>query len=225
MTTLYLIRHGTTDSNLQGKFQGCIDIPLNRRGLSQAEYLGKRFAAVPIEVVYASQLIRARKTAEAVAAPHGLPVLIDPQLAEINLGEMEGKTSAENAKIFPDAIRTLAEDPAAFAAPGGESSRQVYDRIRKAIARIVEENAGKTIAVVSHGFSIQTYLHYASGKAFEKLEKLIVGNTAVCCFQFEDPEKPKIVFLNDQSHLPQELRFDLAAEPGPGAAEGIDSCR
>lgn len=210
MTTLYLIRHGTTDSNLAGVFQGCMDTPLNARGLEQAAYLAHRFADVPLDRVYASGLKRAQQTAQAICAVTGLAYTVCPDLNEINLGLLEGRSSADNAQMYPEAIRTLHEAPADFAAPGGESSRQVYDRMCRAIARIVAENPGRTVAVVSHGFSIQTYLSYAEGHPYENLKRFIVGNTAVSKFLYEEDGAPHPAYVNDQSHLPEGLRFDLA---------------
>lgn len=210
MTTLYLIRHGTTDSNLAGVFQGCLDTPLNARGLEQAAYLGRRFAGAELDRVYVSALKRAQQTAQAICDQTGLGYTVRPDLNEINLGRLEGRSNAENREKYPEAIRTLHDDPAAFQAPGGESSRQVYDRVRRAVAEIVAENPGRTVAVVSHGFSIQTYLNYASGRPYQQLERLIVGNTSVSKFLYEDGELLRTEYINDQSHLPEGLRFDLA---------------
>lgn len=212
MTNIYLIRHGTTDSNKSGKFQGTLDTPLNELGLAQAEKLGERFQNVKLDAVYASNLSRAIQTAEVIARVAGLHPIIMPELAEINLGKMEGKTAAENAEIYGEIVDALKSNPAGFCAPDGESARDVYDRMRDAIGKIVEQNPGKDIAVVSHGYAIQMYMHFASGEDFSQVRSRIVGNTAVCKFVFDEQPLPQTQYINDQSHLPKELEFDAFAD-------------
>ena len=181
MTTLYLIRHGTTNSNLAGVFQGSMDVPLNERGLSQAALLARRFEKVHLDKIYVSALQRARQTGEALAKGRGLEVQVMPLLNEIDLGEMEGHTGQECRQLFPQAVQDLEENIAWFQAPGGESTRQVYDRITSAIKQIVADNPQGTVAVVSHGFTIQVYLAALSGLPYEEIQMryFIVGNTAV----------------------------------------------
>lgn len=212
MTTVYLIRHGTTDSNKTGKFQGTMDTPLNSLGLLQAEKLGERFSSVPIDVLYSSDLTRAFQTAQAISKACNMKIIKMPQLREINLGAMEGKTAEENKILFGEIVDALQANPAGFCAPDGESARDVYDRMSTAIGKIVAENPGKTIAVVSHGYAIQMYIHYATGEPFEQVRQRIVGNTAVNKFVFDDDCAPKTEYINDQSHLPPELEFDMYAE-------------
>ena len=124
MTTLYLIRHGTTNSNLAGVFQGSMDVPLNERGLSQAALLARRFEKVHLDKIYVSALQRARQTGEALAKGRGLEVQVMPLLNEIDLGEMEGHTGQECRQLFPQAVQDLEENTAWFQAPGGD----VYKR-------------------------------------------------------------------------------------------------
>lgn len=212
MTTLYLIRHGTTDSNLSGVFQGCMDTPLNQRGLAQAEYLARHMATLGLDFLYASGLQRAQQTAEAIARATGLTFESNALFNEINLGEFEGKSAQENAKTHPEAIEQLNRDTWNFQAPGGESTQQVYRRAVEGIQGVVAAHPGKTLAVVSHGFTIQTYLNHVWGKLPGEFSRLIVGNTAISKFIFAPGHLPQLEYFNDQSHLPQELRFDLAPE-------------
>lgn len=214
MTTLYLIRHGTTDSNLAGVFQGKLDTSLNERGMEQARLLAQRFAGVHLDRVYVSALQRARQTAQLLCGQTGAPCTILPALNEIDLGQLEGQSKSGWGQ-FPEAIRQFEKDVAHFQAPGGESTRQVYERMERAIDQIVGENPGGTVAVVSHGFTIQTYLNKAQGRPYEQMERCIVGNTAVSRFEYEGAGLPRVVYINDQSHLPEPLRFDLA-EDQPG---------
>ena len=115
-------------------------------------------------------------------------------------------------------MQDLEENTAWFQAPGGESTRQVYDRITSAIKQIVADNPQGTVAVVSHGFTIQVYLAALSGLPYEeiKMRSFIVGNTAVSKFVFAPGQRPETEYVNDQSHLPEELRFDLAENQPKG---------
>ena len=126
MTTLYLIRHGTTDSNLAGVFQGKLDTSLNERGMEQARLLAQRFAGVHLDRVYVSALQRARQTAQLLCGQTGAPCTILPALNEIDLGQLEGQSKSGWGQ-FPEAIRQFEKDVAHFQAPGGESTRQVYE--------------------------------------------------------------------------------------------------
>ena len=210
MTTVYLVRHGTTDFNVYGKFQGSMDVPLNALGLEQARYLGVRFREVPLDAVYSSPLCRALRTAEGICAHHALSPILCEGLREIDGGLLEGRTGEENLRRFPLEMAALRDRPSRFAAPQGESARQVYDRVVAAITGIVAENPGGTLAVVAHGFVIQTYISYARREPFETFRRFIVGNTAVSTLCYERPEEPELLYCGDDSHLPEQLRFVVA---------------
>lgn len=93
MTTLYLIRHGTTDANANGIFQGVLDLPLNELGLRQAEALGKRFENIELDALYCTPLTRTRQTAEGLRGSKELPILVEPGIIEVDGGLMEAKKS------------------------------------------------------------------------------------------------------------------------------------
>src|SRR5262245_20482819 len=105
MTDFLLARHGETDWNREHRVQGHTDVPLNAAGLGQARVLAERLADVSLEAIYASDLERARATAEAVARSQGLEVQVDPDLREKHFGSWEGLTDVEIAQRFPDAVR------------------------------------------------------------------------------------------------------------------------
>ena len=205
-TTVYFIRHGTTASNIGGRFQGSTDIPLGEMGLKQAQCLGERFRDQPLDAVYCSPLTRARQTAEGVCTYQTCrPVLCD-DLREIDGGRLEGRLMEDNKRDYPEVMRMFRDDPAKFCPPGGETTRQVYTRMTQAVERLVRENDGKKIAVVSHGYALQTYLS-CLGRSFEEMQPNIVGNASVTCVEFYGNGAFRTVFFNDQSHIPEELRF------------------
>jgi broad specificity phosphatase PhoE len=210
LTHVYLIRHGTTDCNIDGRFQGLLDIPLNERGLRQVEYLGIRFKNIQLDVVFVSPLLRARQTADALCRYQTSRPIIYNDLKEIDGGDLEGHTGVENEKNYPDEMYRMRVCPACFQAPNGETTRQVYERMRNAVTEIVRENLNRKIAIVSHGFAIQTYLNLAKGIPFNKMERQIIGNTAVCKLIFDENLQPTTEYLGDDSHLPEKLRFHIA---------------
>jgi broad specificity phosphatase PhoE len=140
MTTLLLARHGETDWNREGRWQGWADPPLNELGRMQAAELAEQLRAVPFDAVYASDLRRARETAEVVAAPHRVPVVTDPRLREIDVGSWSGLTRAEIEERFPGRER-----------PDGETREEHAARVLAAVEEIARDNAGRRILIVTHG--------------------------------------------------------------------------
>src|SRR5258708_12820893 len=101
---LILVRHGETLYNAQKRLTGQSDVLLSPLGRRQIAALGKALAAEPLDVIGASDLMRTRVTAEAIARDHGLPVSADPNLRELALGEWEGQTPAEVLVRDPDRV-------------------------------------------------------------------------------------------------------------------------
>ncbi len=118
MTLLYLIRHARTAWNDNGRMQGWADQPLDDHGRAQAHALARRLSAETFAALYASPLLRARETAELLAAPHHLPVTFDDRLRERNIGAWTGLTFAEARRLAPAAAHG---DWRLAGAPGGET--------------------------------------------------------------------------------------------------------
>jgi broad specificity phosphatase PhoE len=154
MTHFLLARHGETDWNREHRVQGHTDVPLNERGLGQARALADSLSAIPLEAVYSSDLARARVTAEAVARPHFLEVVIERALREKSFGSWEGLTDVEIAARFPDAVRGRWGD--------GETTEQVAERAITAIERIRARHADGPVLVVSHGGPLRAILAHVS---------------------------------------------------------------
>lgn len=232
-TTLYLVRHGTTDYNEEFRFQGILDIPLNKLGLAQGALLTGYFADIPIDLAVTSPLIRARQTLDFMlgARKGSVPVVVEPNLHEINLGVLDGRPVAECNILFPQFQEDYLHHPGRLRCPGGETSKEVYDRVKEAILRIVAQHPGRTIAAASHGFAIQTWLNYASGIPAEDMREWCLDNVAVSKFTFDEGGRVTVDFIGDRSHLPEEYRrnYDWAKlghpaplflfRPGPRAQE------
>jgi probable phosphoglycerate mutase len=162
MTTLLLVRHGETDWNAEGKLQGHTDRPLNEYGRRQAQALAGRLAAESIDAVYASDLSRARETAEIVGEKLGLTVAVDPDLREKNWGNWEGLTSDERLHIEYE----------------GETSEHHRERTLRAVQRIVDRHPGERIVVVTHGGSLRRLQAFVSGFASPVIENCAVWAVA-----------------------------------------------
>ncbi len=207
MTEIYLIRHGVTDNNINGVFQGLTDAELNEQGLKQAECLGERFRNVAVDKIYSSPLKRAVQTAQGANLHKQLPIIPCKGVIEVNGGDMEGKTMEENMRLYADVIDNMRNAPSKFKAPNGESMLEVYDRVSKAMTELARENDGKTIVVVSHGCAIRTFMHYVTGKPADQMGKGSVQNASLSKFLY-DSEKDvfSAVYCDDISHIPEELK-------------------
>jgi ribonuclease H / adenosylcobalamin/alpha-ribazole phosphatase len=155
-TTTLLLRHGQTALSAERRFAGRGDVPLTDTGLEQASAAARRLAARGgIDVVVCSPLIRARRTAEAVAEATGAPLETDDDLAETDFGEWEGLTFAEVMARWPDEMAAWMAS-ADVSPPGGESLSGAARRALAALDRILAGHPHQTVAVVSHVTPIKT---------------------------------------------------------------------
>ncbi len=206
-TTVYLIRHAEAEGNVYRRCHGQYDSLLTVNGEAQLPYLAERFAKESLQAVYASDLYRARKTAEAIAAPHGLTVQVRPVLREICMGEWEDKSWAELLRTYPEAYTRWQICPWEAAAPGGETILQSGKRMLDGVRQLVEENEGSTFAVVAHGSVIRGALSILLDLHPEQLNTLEWGdNTCVSKIAFTDANHAKVEYRNDVQHLPMEMQ-------------------
>jgi len=139
VTTLLLVRHGETDWNAEGRLQGHTDRPLNDHGRRQATALASELAHERLDALYASDLARARETADIVGERLGLPVVLDPDLRERDWGSWEGLTTDERARV--ELV--------------GESPEEHRGRMLRALRRIGEQHPLGQVLVVTHGGSVR----------------------------------------------------------------------
>lgn len=161
---IFLLRHGETRWNHEGRCQGSSDIELNETGQRQASEVAARLSRRRIDAVYSSGLRRARETAEIVGGPHEVAVRIEPDLRELDHGEMEGLTFVEVRERFGELIEQWRTQPVRVELPGGERLLDVDRRVWSALNRIVEgHDDSDTIIVVSHSFPILSALCRITG--------------------------------------------------------------
>jgi probable phosphoglycerate mutase len=182
--TLYLARHGETEWNRIGRWQGATDIPLSDIGREQARWLADRLRDRRITRVHASHLSRALETAQIVAACLGAPApAADPRLRERGYGAFEGLTREECAERFPGVWEQYLADRRAVP-PGAEPQAEVTERITAAMTEIasqagLQSESGATL-VVSHGGAIRSFIHATIGVVPPPLE-----NVAIFRLRFE----------------------------------------
>lgn len=160
---LYVARHGETDWNAEGRWQGNTDVPLNDRGRAQARELAERLRGEGIAHVVSSHLARARETAEIAASVLSARfAYADPDLGERGFGVFEGLTRAECEAQHPEAWRVWTTD-ARMAPPGAETYEALAGRVAAATIRALETVTDRPALVVTHGGSLRALLRHVTG--------------------------------------------------------------
>ena len=203
MTTIYLIRHAEAEGNLYRIAQGHLNGTITDRGYLQIEALQKRFADIPIDAVYSSDLRRACITARAIYQPKGLPLHRTPAFREVNMGVWEGRTWQELRMDDEQQLYYFNRDLSRWQVPGGETCRDVLSRYIPALRRVAAENDGKTVAIFSHGAAMRMVLGTLEGVPMDELGQTPHGdNTSVSLLEVDDGHI-RVVYRDDNSHLTQ----------------------
>lgn len=202
-TLLTIVRHGQTDANIDKVWAGSTNSPLTPHGQKQAQasahFIHTHYR--PIENIYASPLDRAHDTARAIADPLALTPEIDPDLAEFDLGDWEGKSFKslhENERLF----QNMKSDPH-FRPHGGESPVQVGDRLTAALRRIADKHPGERVVVVSHGGALSIAFGLLLDNDYSRWNRMM-DNCAIT--ELVLAPEPALLSFNLTDHLP------LAAE-------------
>jgi probable phosphoglycerate mutase len=178
-TRIIAIRHGETAWNVGNRIQGQLDIPLNDTGRWQAHRLAQVLAGEPITAVYASDLLRAYETAQAVAWTVGLPITTDTGLRERGFGVFQGYTFAEIEASLPEqALLWRKRDPT-FAPEGGECLNDFRDRVIACISSLAARHPGELIAIVAHGGVMDVLYRAATGQGLQAPRTWELSNTAI----------------------------------------------
>jgi probable phosphoglycerate mutase len=200
MTELIVIRHGETDWNVQGRFQGHIDVPLNARGLRQAARMAERLATERVDVFYCSDLLRTRQTAEPAALKLELDAAPDPGLREQHMGILEGMSFPEVKAQHPELLAAWLLHDADYALPGGESARSFHARVVGAVQALAGRHAGQTIAVVTHGGVLDMLYRTAYDLPLHGPRECAIPNAGLNRLRVRG-ERIEIVTWADDAHL------------------------
>ncbi len=198
--TITLIRHGETEANAAGRWQGITDGELTAAGRRQAEALAPHVGG--LATLYSSPLRRARDTASAVARAHGLPVVEHPGLTEMGFGAWEDHAPSTIAARWPDEWRRIYVEGEDLPRGGsGESYEQAGSRMAAAIAELEDRHPGGAVGLVSHGGAIRAYVTGFLGVPFPERRRLDqLRNTATCTVALGDGG-PRLVDYNVAPHL------------------------
>lgn len=148
---LYVVRHGQTWANREGRYLGALDAELTAEGRQQAEAL-RSILPAQIDVLVSSPLLRARQTAEILNQSLNLPLVVDKHFRERNVGVFEGLTQAEARTRYPQLWARNITRQWQQAPDGGETIAEVVERLRLGLNGLVERHAGSTVVLVAHGF-------------------------------------------------------------------------
>ena len=204
MTEIIIIRHGETEWNKTGRFQGHSDVPLSAEGRAQASALGKNLVVDHVDAIYASDLTRAMETAAPLAQRFGLEVISDPLLRELNFGSWEGRNFNDVNAENPDAMKTFYNDPERVNIPDSEPFPEFQRRVAGRVREIVAQERGKRIVIVSHGASIRILFADILSMPIRSIWHVSQLNTAVNKIRFEDDGFAVVTLMNDTSHLRAE---------------------
>ncbi len=199
-TTMLLLRHGQTALSVDKRFSGLGDHGLTEVGRQQAADAGQRLATAGADVVVTSPLLRARQTAEVVAAAAGLEVLVDDGLRETDFGAWEGCTFGEVQQRWPDELAAWLSDTA-VAPPDGESFDATAVRVRRARDRLLAAHGGRSLVVVSHVSPIKTLLRFALDAPPSALYRMHLDLACLSEVQWYADGPAVVRSLNDTGHL------------------------
>ncbi len=190
MTELYLIRHGETEWNRAGLWQGLADSPLTENGIEQAQSLGARFAEenLKFDAIYTSDLGRAHHTCKLLTEPIGQleDIQLDEGLRERALGHLQGLTFDQIQSQYPKDAELHASGEPHFAPEGGESWADTFARACKALRTIARRHDGQKVLAVAHGGVLGMALRDALGINLLPPLRFQLPNTALNIFQYQN---------------------------------------
>ena len=199
-TTLVLIRHGQTDWNVAGRWQGHTDVPLNETGRQQALLLAERLQEWPITALYSSDSQRASDTAAILGRMLEMQPVTDQQWRERHAGLFQGLTRDEIRKQYPDAweqLRLGIVEP-----PEGETYAALRERAEAAFAGLLERHPRGMVAVVTHGGLLRALVAHVLGLPADADPPISLrGNTGISLIEVPEEGRALLIRLNDTAHL------------------------
>lgn len=180
LTIFYLVRHGQTEWNLKRLMQGHHDSPLTKDGETQALSLARQLENIKFDLVFSSDLLRAKRTAEVIAKEHRLEVKLNNLLRERTFGEYEGK-SEEALEAFNEYIKSLTHSERfnfKFNSKNIESDNEIATRLVTFLREAAFTHPGKTVLAVTHGGTIRALLIKLGYATYNQLHHNAVSNTA-----------------------------------------------
>lgn len=205
MKTLYIVRHGETEWNKIGRYQGITNVPLNENGIAQAKACGNALKDIHFDRILSSDLSRALVTAETIRGDRQLEIKTDERLREINFGDWEKLLFTEIEERWPGLINQMYRRPDIVKVPNGESFQEVQDRAWSAVSDFLNENnEDETILITCHGGTIRTILCKLLDISISHCWNFSQGNTAINRVFYNgmgESDHNILNLLNDTAHV------------------------
>ena len=213
-THLYLIRHGQSAGNAEGRFGGHGPTPLSELGVQQADKTAKVMAKEGIDAIYSSDLLRAVQTATPLAELLGLRVRKSEAFRERHVGVLEGLTFDESKQAFPKDYYALVNRTVNHVITEGESYRQLLRRITAKLNEIMRLHSGERIAIFSHTGAIcflTLHLLGAIHRGTKQTPWIVTSNCGINRFELRSPRNVRVLAINDTRHLVRPTGNDAFA--------------
>lgn len=197
---LILIRHGETDWNLSGRFQGVTGTKLNQSGIVQAHCVSNVLQSTCAHSIYSSPLTRAMEMSEIISQALSISIVSMTNLQELNLGELEGITGNAMKSKYPEIYSAWGSDPSTVSMPGGESLQQLQTRAWNAVETIKAKHTSGTSLVVSHNFAIVCIICKVLGVDLSRFHQFHLDLGSLTTIEFKS-HRWNLISFNDHSHL------------------------
>lgn len=206
VTRLYLVRHGQSAGNVEGRFGGHSPTPLSELGKKQAEMTAQALSKERIRAIYSSDLLRAVQTAEPLAKILNLEINATEVFRERHVGVLEGLTFDEARKEFPNDYYALVNRNLKHVITKGESYSQLLERTTDVLHEIIQRHRGERIAIFSHTGTICFLTLYILGAIHSETKQtpwLVTSNCGINRFEFRGRSNVRVLAINDTRHLTQ----------------------
>lgn len=205
MKILYIVRHGETDWNKMGKYQGITDVPLNENGLNQAKACGEALKDITFDRILSSDLSRALVTAETIRGDRTTPITVDKRLRELNFGDWEAMLFSDIEARWPGLIDEMYLRPHLVKVPNGESFKDLQDRAWAGLEEFLNKNdEEETLLIACHGGTIRTLLCKLLDISISHCWNFSQGNTAINRIFYNgmgEYDHNILNLLNDTAHV------------------------
>lgn len=203
-THVFLVRHGQSRGNAEGRFGGHTDTPLSSKGRKQAKAAADTLAKEKLTAIYASDLVRSLETAQPLSRLTKLEVLPAAEFRERSVGVMEGLTFEEAAAQHPEQYAALLQRDFEHVLLGGESYRQTLDRAARKLDEAIAKHRGGRIAIFTHTGTICILaLHLMGALDAPELKPVWIhsSNCGISRFDVRDDGYVRVAAINDTRHL------------------------
>ena len=198
---LIIVRHGESEWNRIGRYQGQGDAPLSDLGLRQAEALALRLADEPLDAIFTSALQRAAKTAEAIARYHrDTPFEHSPALLEIHHGDWQGLLADEVIEHYGEGLREWREHPTRAQMPNGESFSNILKRVLDFKEYLCVAYSGRNVLISTHDVVVKILVADALGMNMDRINRIWVTNASISVIEYGE-DLPYLVSLSEACHL------------------------